>query len=62
MSTSKNDTRPTAEYVKHTREELKRLQYWFAGFEAAGGKAPNRPFDPLHKAIRLLDEHVKTKG
>ena len=54
--------RPTKEYVRLTREELKRLQYWFAGFEAAGGKIPFVGINPLSKAVRLLDEHVKTKS
>jgi hypothetical protein len=48
-------------YVGHTRQELRRLQHWFAGFEAAGGKLPPCmvAFDPLHKAIRLIDEHIE---
>ena len=54
--------KPTKEYVRYTREELKRLQYWFAGFEAAGGKVPFQGISPLHKAVRLLDDHVKTKS
>jgi hypothetical protein len=48
----------TEEYIRYTREELRRLQHWFAGFEAAGGKLPPcmRSFDPLQKAIQILDE------
>ena len=53
---------PTKEYVRYTREELRRLQFWFAGFEAAGGKVPGVGIDPLRKAIILLDKHVKTKS
>ena len=54
--------KPTKEYVKCTREELRRLQYWFAGFKAAGGKIPTPDvMDPLYKAIRLIDEHVETQ-
>ena len=55
-------TLPTKTYVETTRHELRRLQHWFAGFEAAGGKLPPCmiPFDPLNKAIRLIDEHVQT--
>lgn len=48
------------EYVKHTVEEVKRLRYWFAGFEAAGGKLPvcERAFSALHKAHLLLEEYA----
>lgn len=55
-------SKPTKEYVEYTRQELRRLQHWFKGFEAAGGKLPPcmMGFDPLQKAIRLIDEHVKT--
>jgi hypothetical protein len=47
-------------YVGHTRQELRRLQHWFAGFEAAGGKLPPcmTAFDPLQKAICLIDDHI----
>ena len=58
---------PTDEYVRYTREELRRLQHWFAGFQAAGGKLPPcmsvgglALTDPLHKAIRLIDEYIET--
>jgi hypothetical protein len=27
-------------YVESTRQDLRRLQYWFAGFKAAGGIIP----------------------
>lgn len=52
---------PTKEYVEHTRQELRRLQHWFAGFAAAGGKLPPCMvgFDPLQKAIRLIDDNIK---
>lgn len=54
---------PNKHYVEYTRQELRRLQHWFDGFAAAGGKLPacmSGPFNPLHKAIRLIDEHVET--
>lgn len=58
--------KPNKHYVEHTRQELRRLQHWFAGFQAAGGKLPpcmsvgGQPLiDPLHKAIRLIDEHIE---
>lgn len=43
------------EYIKHTVEELKRLRYWFAGFEAAGGKPPLCT-DALRKAQTIIEE------
>lgn len=54
---------PTKSYVEYTRQELRRLQHWFSGFEAAGGKLPPcmTALDPLHKAIRLIDEYVETQ-
>ncbi len=58
---------PNKHYVQKTREELRRLQHWFAGFKAAGGQLPPSMsvgnialMDPLHKAIRLIDEHIET--
>lgn len=55
---------PSKYYVEYTRQELRRLQHWFQGFKAAGGELPacmSGPFNPLHKAIRLIEEHVETK-
>lgn len=59
---SKKKDLPNENYVEYTRQELRRLQHWFAGFAAAGGKLPPCMIgiDPLHKAIRLIDEHVET--
>jgi hypothetical protein len=58
--------KPTKHYVEYTRQELRRLQHWFAGFQAAGGKLPpcmsagGLPLtDPIQKAIRLIDEHIE---
>lgn len=50
----------TKKYVEHTVEEIKRLRYWFAGFEAAGGKLPvsEQSFSALHKAHILLEEYA----
>lgn len=49
----------TQAYVNHTVEELKRLRYWFAGFEAAGGKLPvcEQSISTLRKAQILLEEY-----
>lgn len=54
---------PNKVYVEYTRQELRRLQYWFAGFAAAGGKLPPcmTGFDPLQKAIGMINDHVETK-
>jgi hypothetical protein len=61
----KKADRPNKVYVDYTVEELKRLKYWFEGFGAAGGKLPqcvrDDMFNPLHKAIRLMQDHVETK-
>ena len=50
------------EYVTAAREDLRRLQYWFKGFEAAGGKLPQCVStsirDPLWVSIRLIDECI----
>ena len=56
--------KPSKEYVSYTREELRRLQHWFAGFEAAGGKLPPcmKSFDPLQKAIVLISNHVEIES
>jgi hypothetical protein len=58
--------KPNKHYVEYTRQELRRLQHWFAGFQAAGGKLPpcmsagGMPLtDPIQKAIRLIDEHIE---
>jgi hypothetical protein len=47
-------------YVEQTRQELRRLQHWFAGFEAAGGKLPPcmMAFDPLQRVICLINDHI----
>ena len=52
---------PQKVYVEYTRQELRRLQHWFQGFEAAGEKLPPamQAFDCLHNAIRLF-EHIQT--
>jgi hypothetical protein len=54
---------PNKQYVEYTRQELRRLQHWFEGFAAAGGKLPACMIgiNPLHKAIRLIDEHIQTR-
>ena len=54
---------PNKQYVEYTRQELRRLQYWFAGFKAAGGVLPAcmTGIDPLRKAIILIDDHIETK-
>jgi hypothetical protein len=56
--------KPTKEYVNYTREELRRLQHWFSGFEAAGGKLPPcmQSFDLLQKAINLISNHVEIES
>lgn len=58
---AKKKEKPNKHYVEYTRQELRRLQHWFDGFQAAGGKLPScmTGFDPLHKAIRLIDEHIE---
>lgn len=59
---AKKKPKPNKSYVEYTRQELRRLQHWFQGFEAAGGKLPACMvgLNPLHKAIRLIDEYVET--
>ena len=58
--------KPNKHYVEYTRQELRRLQHWFAGFQAAGGKLPpcmstaDMPrIDLIQKAIHLINEHIK---
>lgn len=48
-------------YVQHAVEEMKRLRYWFAGFEAAGGKLPasETGISASWKAHTLLDDYAK---
>lgn len=50
----------TLTYIQHAVEEIKRMRYWFAGFEAAGGKLPvcETGISGLHKAHILLDEYA----
>ncbi len=64
---AKKKEKPNKHYVEQTRQELRRLQHWFAGFQAAGGKLPPcmsvgglALTDPLHKAIRLIDDYIET--
>jgi len=55
---------PTKIYVEAVRQDLRRLQYWFMGFEAAGGKVPpcvNGFRDPIRASIILIQDHVQTK-
>lgn len=61
--TAKVDDRPSETYVKCTIEDMKRLRFWFAGFQAAGGKLPVNieNLDCLRKAQILL-EKVETKN
>ena len=52
---------PPKVYTEHVVEELKRLRYWFAGFEAAGGKVPlceGVMLSTLAKATKLIEDHV----
>lgn len=60
---AKKKQKPNKSYVEYTRQELRRLQHWFAGFKAAGGTPPPcmTGFDPLQKAIRLIDEYIETE-
>jgi hypothetical protein len=46
-------------YVEHNRQNLRRLQYWFAGFKAAGGKLPNcvESFDAIQAAIMIMHDY-----
>lgn len=48
------------QYLEHTIEEIKRLRYWFSGFEAAGGKLPmcEGNMSALRKAQILLEEYA----
>ena len=51
------------EYVEATRQDLHRLQHWFDGFEAAGGKIPQslQGFCSLNAAIRILQDYKGIK-
>ena len=53
----------TEEYVEATRQDLRRLQHWFDGFEAAGGKIPQclQGLCSLHAAIRILHDYNAIK-
>jgi hypothetical protein len=59
------------EYVEAIREDLRRLQYWFDGFEASGGKLPQclrglsslnaTGLSSLNAAIRILHDYKVIK-
>ena len=53
----------TEEYVEATRQDLRRLQHWFQGFEAAGGKVPQclQGLCTLNAAIRILHDYKAIK-
>jgi hypothetical protein len=50
-------------YVESTRQDLRRLQHWFAGFKAAGGKVPQciEALDCLQASILILSDYGKEK-
>ena len=53
----------TEEYVESTRQDLRRLQHWFQGFEAAGGKIPQclQGLCSLNAAQRILYDYKGIK-
>lgn len=48
-------------YVEAKRQDLRRLQYWFAGFKAAGGNLPAcvDGLSSIQAAIMILDDYNK---
>lgn len=46
--------------VAYNMEEIKRLRHWFAGFNAAGGKAPPGVDEVLRKAQINIEDYIKT--
>lgn len=48
------------QHTDYTIQLLKRLEHWFEGFEAAGGKMPkdlkNPLTNPIARAVRQLRE------
>lgn len=46
-------------FVEAKRQDLRRLQYWFAGFAAAGGKLPQceQSLSTIQATILILDDY-----
>lgn len=60
---AKKNKQYTTVYVESTRQDLRRLQHWFAGFKAAGGKVPRciEALDCLQASILILGDYGKEK-